>query len=69
MSGNEYASRCHSHQQKVIANRHEFDTYPLSSTHFKPRVSVGSPGFVCVSGALVWRDASLGAYPPACGMA
>ena len=32
MSGNERASRCHSHQQKVIASRHEFDTCPLSST-------------------------------------
>ena len=28
----ERASRCHGHQQKVIASRHEFDTYPLSST-------------------------------------
>lgn len=34
---------------------------PPISTHLKPRVSVGNPGFVCVSGAPLWRDASLGA--------
>ena len=28
----ERASRCHSHQQKVIANRQEFDTCSLGST-------------------------------------
>ena len=33
----ERASRCHGHQQKVIASRHEFDTCPLSSTEI-PRV-------------------------------
>ena len=43
MSGNERASRCHSHQQKVIASRHEFDTCPLSSTTRGP---VGFPGAV-----------------------
>ena len=40
----ERASRCHGHQQKVIASRHEFDTCPVTSTHpipgfrWKPRV-------------------------------
>ena len=29
----ERASRCHGHQQKVIASRHEFDTCPVTSTH------------------------------------
>ena len=28
----ERASRCHGHQQKVIASRHEFDTCPVNST-------------------------------------
>ncbi len=28
----ERASRCHGHQHKVIASRHEFDTCPLGST-------------------------------------
>ena len=42
----ERASRCHGHQQKVIAIRHEFDTCPVPSTHLKPRLSVGSPGFL-----------------------
>lgn len=28
----ERASRCHGHQQKVIASRHEFDTCPVTST-------------------------------------
>ena len=42
---------------------------PPISTHLKPRVSVGSPGFVRVSGAPLWRDASLGACPSACCMA
>lgn len=32
MSGNERSSRCHGHQQKVIASLDEFDMCPLSST-------------------------------------
>ena len=28
----ERASRCHGHQQKVVASRHEFDTCPVTST-------------------------------------
>ena len=48
MSGNEYASRCHSHQQKVIANRHEFDTYPLSSTTWPLQVAVQGRAVVTV---------------------
>ena len=37
---------------------------PPISTHLKPRVSPGSPGLVCVSGALLWREVSLGAREP-----
>lgn len=44
----ERASRCHGHQQKVIASRHEFDTCPVTSSHLKPRASAGSPGFLCL---------------------
>nr|DAK46918.1 MAG TPA: hypothetical protein [Caudoviricetes sp.] len=32
---------------------------PIST--IPPRASVGSPGFVCVSGAPLWREVSLGA--------
>ena len=47
----ERASRCHGHQQKVIASRHEFDTCPVTSTHpipgfrWKPGVSVALSAF------------------------
>lgn len=59
----ERASRCHGHQQKVIANRHEFDTYPLDST-IPPRASVGSPGFsvlrACIANRSCWIRNSQG---------
>lgn len=42
----------------------KFDCFPFGSTHLKPRVSVGSPGFVCVSGVPLWREVSLGAREP-----
>ena len=37
----ERASRCHGHQQKVIASRHEFDTCPVNSTdsHSLPAIA------------------------------
>jgi len=38
----ERASRCHGHQQKVIASRHEFDTCPVNSTTTRPN----RPGFL-----------------------
>ena len=44
----ERASRCHGHQQKVIANRHEFDTYPLDSTIPTPGFR-WKPGVFCTS--------------------
>lgn len=60
----ERASRCHGHQQKVIAIRHEFDTCPVPSTHLKPRLSVGSPGFsllrACIANRSCWIRNSQG---------
>lgn len=59
----ERASRCHGHQQKVIASRHEFDTCPVTSTHpipgfrWKPGVSV--PG----SGRRACRDLAFADFP------
>ena len=52
MSGNERASRCHSHQQKVIASRHEFDTCPLSST-------IPTPGFRWKPGVFFAQERTL----------
>lgn len=45
----ERASRCHGHQQKVIASRHEFDTCPVTST-------IPTPGFRWRSGDSLVSD-------------
>ena len=50
MSGNERSSRCHGHQQKVIASLDEFDMCPLSSTYasgflWNPEVFLCYQGF------------------------
>lgn len=44
----ERASRCHGHQQKVIASRHEFDTYPVNSTDPTPGFRWKSGVFSCL---------------------
>lgn len=41
----ERASRCHGHQQKVIASRHEFDTCPVTSTDPYPGLPLEARGF------------------------
>ena len=47
----ERASRCHGHQQKVIASRHEFDTCPVTSTS-SPGTSLKFRDFSFVSNGL-----------------
>ena len=52
MSGNERSSRCHGHQQKVIASLDEFDMCPLSST-MSPGTSLKFRGFLLLLCALM----------------
>ena len=54
----ERASRCHGHQQKVIASRHEFDTCPVTST-------IPTPGFRWTPGVFV----AFSSVSPRCGSA